>query len=104
MWAGQDNGSYVNWNQAKDYCANLRLGSYSNWRLATIEELEGIYDQTQNVKGNHIKGGIKLSAWIWSSSAGPYSGEAWNFNFGDGKRNSLMVASAALSALCVRRP
>jgi len=94
----------VNWNQAKDYCANLRLGSYTNWRLATIDELEGIYDQTQNVNGNHIKGGIKLSAWTWSSSAGPYSGEAWGFNFGDGKRYSLMVASAALSALCVRRP
>src|SRR5579863_3039765 len=43
-WATQDNGTDVHWRQATTYCADLRLGSYSNWRLPTIEEIATIYD------------------------------------------------------------
>ena len=39
MWTKESNSTNVTWNQAKDYCANLHLGGYSNWRLATIDEL-----------------------------------------------------------------
>jgi hypothetical protein len=107
MWAGQDNGSNVNWNQAKDYCANLRLAGYSNWRLGTIDELAGIYDETQDVGGwQHIKGGIKLSSVMsWSGSAGNAPGEAWGFNFLGGRRSTGHLGSSGfLRALCVRRP
>ena len=58
MWTR--NGSDVNWPQARDYCAKLTLAGYSNWRLATIDELAGIYDETQSGNSCHIKGGIKL--------------------------------------------
>lgn len=44
MWTARDNGRDVNWNEATNYCANLNLGGYSNWRLPRIEELQGIYD------------------------------------------------------------
>jgi len=30
MWTHQDNGTVINWEQAKSYCANLRQGSLSN--------------------------------------------------------------------------
>ena len=44
MW--QDNSDVQdlkkNWKEAKDYCENLNLGGYSDWRLPTITELEGI--------------------------------------------------------------
>ena len=30
MWTKESNASNVTWYQAKDYCANLRLGGYSN--------------------------------------------------------------------------
>src|SRR5690242_17745520 len=42
MWAGKDNGKDVNWHKAINYCRDLRLGGYSDWRLATIDELQGI--------------------------------------------------------------
>jgi uncharacterized protein DUF1566 len=104
MWARQDNGSDVNWNQARNYCAKLRLSGSTNWRLATIDELAGIYDPTQNADGWHIKGGIKLSGSPWSSSPGSDSVEAWSFYFDNGERRTLHHdISYSNRALCVRR-
>jgi|ERR1700674_629062 len=103
MWAGQDNGSDVDWNSAVNYCKTLRLGGHANWRLATIDELEGIYDPTQDVNGYHIKGGIRVSGVVWSSSDRLF-GEAWGFNFKDGQRTSNPTDFDFRSrAVCVRR-
>jgi hypothetical protein len=117
MWAKNDNGSDVDWNQAGAYCSNLRLAGYSGWRLPTIEELQGIYDPsvsfqtafdngvTYNV---HVKGNLKLTGWHWSSSQGDAPGEpwqvAWNFNFGVEKpRHAFPLRfSYSTRALCVR--
>jgi hypothetical protein len=103
MWTQQDNGSDVNWNQAIDYCRNLSLKGYSNWRLPTIYELAAIYDKTQNVDGLHIKGGIRLSGtWSWSDTAAN-STEAWYFTFLSGERKSLPLSIKRRGrALCVR--
>ena|ERR1051326_4034168 len=51
MWAGKDNGKDVNWHKAMKYCRDLRLAGYSDWRLATLGELEGIYDKSANSPG-----------------------------------------------------
>jgi formylglycine-generating enzyme required for sulfatase activity len=52
MWTKQDSGSGVSWDQAKAYCSNLRLGGFSDWRLPTIDELQGIYDPSIDVPGH----------------------------------------------------
>ncbi len=106
MWTKQDNGSDINWNDTTTYCANLRMGGYSGWRLPTIDELAGIYDQTQNVNGRHIKGDLQLFyAWVWSSNTGKAVGEAWLFGFANGgKESSPVTASGGRRALCVRLP
>jgi hypothetical protein len=111
-WAKEDNGSDVNWQEALDYCRYLQLGGYSDWRLPTINELQGIYDQSSNVAGLlsgpagtwHVKGKIQLSGWEWSSSAGKDYGRAWFFFFGGGRRDSVPVSNSFQNrALCVRR-
>jgi len=110
MWTHEDNGSDVNWKQAQAYCANLRLGGYSNWRLASIDELGGIYDETNDSLTSetrthyHIKGGIKLSDWwVWGSAGA--SGEASDFSFVDGLRDSAHRYYPDFGrALCVRSP
>jgi hypothetical protein len=104
MWATQDNGNDVTWSQAGNYCANLRLAGYSNWRLPTIDELADLYDETQNVNTFHIKGSIKLSTCCpWSCSTGRASGAVWSFSFTDGKRYSQRRGdSLGRRALCAR--
>jgi hypothetical protein len=69
MWAGKDNGKDVNWHKATKYCRDLRLAGYSDWRLATLGELEGIYDKNANAPGRdgqgastwHVKGNLFLT-------------------------------------------
>jgi hypothetical protein len=114
MWTGKDNGSDMNWQQAMDYCQSLQLAGYSDWRLPTIDELQGIYDQNINLPGQccggnqvtfHVKGNLQLSGWHWSSSPGDASGTAWYFPFNKmiGRGSSRLVNRNNWRALCVRR-
>jgi hypothetical protein len=48
MWAAKDNGSYINWANAKSYCENYRGGGYADWRMPTQDELAGLYDAGQS--------------------------------------------------------
>ncbi|MGA2834176.1 MAG: DUF1566 domain-containing protein [Terracidiphilus sp.] len=100
-WTTEDNGSDVNWNQAIAYCANLRLGGYTDWRLPTIEELQGIYDV--NASEKHVKGNLNLSSkYFWSST--PASSKAWFFFFSNGRRYTFRISDSKEDrALCVRR-
>lgn len=44
MWAAKDNGSDINWKDAKSYCENFNAGGYKDWRMPTAGELAGLYD------------------------------------------------------------
>jgi hypothetical protein len=48
MWAAKDNGSDINWQDAKSYCENYRGGGYSDWRMPTQDELAGLYDSSKS--------------------------------------------------------
>jgi hypothetical protein len=87
-----------------DYCQNLQLAGHSNWRLASIDELMGIYDSI--ISGiYHVKGNLQLSAREWSGSQGHASGEEWSFNFILGERYSDPLGYGIYNrALCVRGP
>ena len=104
-WARKDNGSDATWSQANDYCQNLTLAGGTGWRLPTIEELSGIYDQSQLGKpGLHSKGNIRIS-WpgVWSSTPGNKSGEIWAFSFYNASRGSSPIGPSNINrVLCVR--
>ncbi len=93
MWASNDNGEAINWNDAKKYCDNFLGGWYTDWRLPTLDELAEIYDtgpgymqeccfSCSRLKITEL---IKLScACIWS---GETDGDgAAHFVFRDGFR------------------
>ncbi len=118
MWAGKDNNKEVNWRQATKYCRGLRLAQYSDWRLATIDELQGIYDKgvdahglagsSKNMKyspwNRHVKGNIFLTGDPWSSSLRDDAPDfAWRFDFNDGRRyREPLSFHIGKDALCVR--
>jgi hypothetical protein len=123
MWAGKDNGVNINWKNAVMYCRDLRLAGYSDWRLATLSELEGIYDENAHSSGRdghpgtympsiyHVKGNLFLTGTQWSitrrmDDRGKPSGFAWRFSFGDGRPfgGDEEWFTTNKRALCVRGP
>jgi hypothetical protein len=124
MWAGKDNGKDVSWKGAVEYCRNLRLKGYSDWRLATRAELGAIYDRNANASGlsgsgkdnlftYHVKGGLFLTGDEWSSERryddrGRPNGYAWYFDFNEGRSDNDPTGwpypFVGRRALCVRGP
>jgi hypothetical protein len=96
MWAGKDNGKGVSWKKAVKYCGNLRLAGYSDWRLATLAELEMVYDRNVNAPGR-----------AGQRDVGRPSGYDWYFDFGDGRSDNdpsgFPYPSSIQRALCVRQ-
>ena len=119
MWTGKDNGKDVNWHKAVKYCRDLRLAGYSDWRLPTIDELQGIYDGSapesleplpmgsRYVLYGRAKGGLSVQGnYHWSSSQDPDdrghpSGYVWQFDFPGGRRHHEHDSYDG-RALCVR--
>jgi hypothetical protein len=111
VWTKKDSGATVSWNDAAAYCQNLRLVGYNDWRLPTMDELQGIYDATVNVQSrdfagrpgiDHIKGELQLSDSPWSSSPSAVSGQMMAFAFSNGNHLNRRPQSHQ-GALCVRR-
>lgn len=121
MWTGKDNGKDINWHKAVKYCRDLRLAGYSDWRLAELAELQGIFDSSANAPGLmgpsgkgspatwHVKGNLFLTGNQWSSQRlddrGRPSGYAWRFDFNEGRSfdGDELSFSTNKRALCVRR-
>jgi len=125
MWARKDNGKDVNWQKAMKYCSDLRFAGYSDWRLATIHELQGIYDRDgaralgHTVLGDcpgsviiawSVKGNLSLTGCAWSSSrtldgrGRPSGRAAWLFDpFGGRPENEPLGYYHGLRAPCIRR-
>jgi hypothetical protein len=102
MWAKRDNGSDVNQNQAVEYCRNLNLAGFRDWRLPETDELAGLYDPSvaQRLPDYevHVRGGIQMTGyWFWSA------GEERPLNFTNGKWDSAHNVGYVRRALCVRR-
>lgn len=125
MWAAKDDGKRGSWHNAVKYCRKLRLSGYSDWRLATIDELESLVNlpayATEYVGGSDIlhrnadlqvSGGLLLSyGRQWSSTPvlganGSPSGHAfWAFSFDEGRRWKGFedpLEGDTMNALCVR--
>jgi hypothetical protein len=124
-WAGEDNGSNVDWNEAKNFCTNLKIAEYSSgWHLPTISELASLYDSSSagsyiyeggpnsgNFKDGslypiHIKNGVKLdSCCAWSGERDGIA-NAWYYRFQLGQKWSFPInqKGGVVRALCVNGP
>ena len=121
MWAGKDNGKDVTWKDAVKYCRDLRLAGYADWRLASLGDLEGIYDKSANAPGRagppandrpstwHVKGNLFLTGNQWTSNRlvgdrGHPSGYGMRFDFNEGRvfNGDELSFRTNKRALCVR--
>jgi hypothetical protein len=99
MWAAKDNGGNINWQDAKSYCENYRGGGYTDWRMPTQGELEGLHDVGKS-KPNEaalfpLLRPLHLTELIDLTSCCPWASEtrgsgAASVDFGGGGRLQLL--------------
>jgi hypothetical protein len=81
MWAARDNGSSINWNDAKTYCANYNGGGYTDWRMPTQDELMGLYNR--GIRSSSNKGLIKVTSFcVWASEIDGSAADPIHFGAG----------------------
>ena len=108
MWAAKDNGSSINWVDAKSYCENYRGGGYTDWRMPTQDELARLHDKAKPYKSAcggdnvHLTELIRLNcSWVWASE--PRGSDAAGFSFSLGVRDwDRQSSSGGNRALPVR--
>ncbi len=88
-WAAHDNGSDIDWYNAKSYCENYRGGGYTDWRMPTQDELAGLYD-TANIYMSHCRNPVYLTELIhltcssvWASETRDPDAATFYFDFGE---------------------
>ena len=71
MWQDNNDTKSIkkNWSDAEEYCKNLILGGYSDWRLPSIEELYSITDMGRRDPAIDPAFKNVVSNDYWSSSA-----------------------------------
>jgi len=84
MWVAKDNGIPINWPDAIEYCKNLRVGGYSDWRMPTLAELASLFDRNEkNKNGYHTIPLISTTAQsCWASEIRDYMAGRFNFTYG----------------------
>jgi hypothetical protein len=107
MWAKQDNGSDINWKDAKSYCENYRVGGFTDWRMPTQDEVAELYDTSKTYKSDcgydvHLTELIHLTCnCVWASET--RGSETAFFNFYRGGRSWTRKSGARFTrALPVR--
>jgi len=85
MWQKDDDTGRT-WEFSITYCEGLSLGSYSDWRLPNIKELESITDDTTyNPVINTTYFPNTNSEYYWSSTTyASDSSSAWSVGFYNG--------------------
>ncbi len=97
MWADHDNGSDINWNNAKSYCQGYSGGGKSGWRMPTMSELGQLH--SSGAYGSVIK---KTGRFVWSSETRGSEAYGFEFNLGVKAWSPQSFASVGDRALPVR--
>lgn len=94
IWQQGVPATRYNWVKAKEYCKDLALADYNDWRLPSIIELVSVVDLSQLISTfNHTYFPSTPSDMFWSSS--PFVGSssfAWGVTFHHGYSTSVDVS------------
>lgn len=103
MW--QDNESvHKNSVDAENYCADLTLGGYHNWRLPSIVELQSIVEIQRSplvIRNGFLN--YELSGYRSSTQIALNSPRwTWNIDFSTGKMGASIAEDNEQTIRCVR--
>lgn len=102
VWTTRDNGKDIDWRRAHDYCSQLELAGFDDWRLPILGELEDIMEPLSNAGYSTPEEFSLTACCVWSSTRKD-DVAAWNFNYRYSKRFSgSLTHTYDLRALCVR--
>jgi hypothetical protein len=81
QWQKADSGKEMDWQEAWDWCGNLKLGGHDDWRLPTMEELtQKLHMGLQPIGKWHGERRLPLFEWsgiaYWSATDGNAGHEA----------------------------
>ncbi|MBF0457991.1 MAG: DUF1566 domain-containing protein [Nitrospirae bacterium] len=70
IWQKSIQNQVFTWPKAQEYCKNLVLDGYDDWRLPTINELEGLVDTSYSPPVDPVFGGFpdNYPPHVWSST------------------------------------
>jgi hypothetical protein len=121
MWMARDSEKRMRWGKAVKYCRTLRDVGYSDWKLASIDELESLVNlqayATEHVGSSdilhwngdlHVNGGLLLRGdrhWSSTEVSGSNKTHFWAFDYRTGKRMSGFddwAEGDTMNAICVR--
>lgn len=63
MWAAKPSETSPNWQDAKRYCESYRGGGYSDWRMPSAYELQGLFDPSRTYKSECPQVGLFASGY-----------------------------------------
>ena len=69
MRQSSDDSKERTWNEANEFCKNLRLAEYSDWRLPTLEEFASLIDKRRRPTISSVFKCQK--GWYWSNIKPP---------------------------------
>jgi hypothetical protein len=108
MYQNQPFNKEYTWQEAKEYCENLTLDGYSDWKLPSRNKLrkltsdsgiDNIDGETYYINKAFIKN-ILVNNWFWTTSE-KGSSSAWGLYFQGGLDFWYNKLSSGL-ALCMR--
>lgn len=102
MWQDDAVGSQMDWTSAVSYCSALTLSGYTDWRLPTRQELQGIADYGKtNPAISTTFLNTNTSYYYWTSTDHVASSDAWCVGFGSGDQTNFFKSNG-LYVRCVR--
>ena len=109
MWELPPKIKYYHWNEAKNYCKQLSIDGYDDWRMPSIKELATLMTpkKHKNKYGHpHYLSKIfgdrfKKYSWIWSTTS-YNTKDVYMFSFHRGQTYHFNKKSDSLYVMCVR--
>lgn len=88
MWQQGGSPDTLNWNQAKEYAAQLNQQSYAgfaDWRMPTIEELASLLESEQKNSSLYVDAAFEpAQTSCWSADTVASQNSAWAVSFNNG--------------------